>query len=80
MQTLQGATRLDKPLNGMTQSSGSWLVIKISLLHMFLLTIQINKIRTYGGNAQDRSIPAFTVIARIKKAPCDVSVLGIFTF
>lgn len=47
---------------------------------MFLLTIQINKIRTYGGNAQDRSIPAFTVIARIKKAPCDVSVLGIFTF
>lgn len=80
MRTLQGATTLDKPLSGMIQSSGSWLVIKIKLLHLLLLTIQINKIRTYRGNAWNWSILAFTLVAHMKEAPCDASVLGIFTF
>lgn len=65
--TLQVVTRLDKPLNWMFWSSGSWLLIKISVLHLFLLTFQINKITICRGIAHRRNIPAFTVINHTKK-------------
>lgn len=40
---------MDKALNGMFWSSGSWLLVKISVLHLFLLTFPIKKKAGYGG-------------------------------
>lgn len=59
---------MDKALNGMFWSSGSWLLIKISVLHLFLLTFPIKKKgRIWKGIARGRNIPVFTVITHIKK-------------
>lgn len=50
---------MDKALNGMFWSSGSWLLIKISVLHLFLLTFPIKKRQDMEGNCPWQKYPSF---------------------